>query len=44
MELLQLFCDVDDFCQEFYPLRNQNMVAHQLVKRIKPSRLHPSYS
>ena len=42
MKLLQLFCDVDDFCQEFYPLRNQNMIAHQLVKRIKPSRLHPS--
>ena len=42
MKLLQLFCDVDDFCKEFYPMWNQNMIAHKMAKRIKPSRLHPS--
>jgi len=32
-----LFCDVDDFCIEFEPEYNQNLIASGIKKRIKPS-------
>mgnify|MGYP001806869034 CR=1 FL=1 len=40
--LTELFCDVDDFCQEFIPQWQQQLIASGDKKRSKPSRLSDS--
>jgi hypothetical protein len=40
--LEELFCLVDDFCQEYMPLWNQHLLRSGLKKRNKPSRLAAS--
>lgn len=40
--LEELFCLVDDFCQEYMPLWNQPLLSTGLKKRNKPSRLSAS--
>lgn len=40
--LLMLFCVVDDFCKEFYPEWEKNLITQRLKKRRTPSRLSPS--
>ncbi len=32
-----LFCEIDDFCIQFEPMYNQNLIAEGIKKRIKPS-------
>jgi hypothetical protein len=40
--LLMLFCVVDDFCKEFYPEWEKNLITQGLKKRRTSSRLSPS--
>lgn len=40
--LTELFCDVDDFCQEFIPQWRQQLIASGDKKRSKPSRFSDS--
>lgn len=35
MELLELFCDVDDFCQAFVPQWQQRLLQNQVIKRVR---------
>ena len=35
MELLELFCDVDDFCQAFVPHWHQQLLQNQVIKRVR---------
>lgn len=35
MELLELFCDVDDFCQAFVPQWRQRLLQNQVIKRVR---------
>jgi hypothetical protein len=42
MSLVDLFCDVDDFCQQFIPQWKQLQLSHGERKRIRVCRLLPS--
>ena len=42
MDRLTIFCEIDDFCREFEPKFNQQLLADQKRKRIKPSRMSRS--
>lgn len=42
MNLLNLFCNVDDFCHQFIPQWQRQQIATSERKRIKRSRLSPS--
>jgi hypothetical protein len=35
MELLELFCDVDDFCQAFVPQWHKQLLQNQVIKRVR---------
>jgi hypothetical protein len=35
MELLELFCDVDDFCRAFVPQWHQQLLQNQVIKRVR---------
>lgn len=35
MDLLELFCDVDDFCQAFVPQWQQRLLQNQVIKRVR---------
>ena len=39
MDLVELFCDVDDFCQSFEPIWHQHLLKNTGKKRQKPCRL-----
>ena len=39
MDRLTIFCEIDDFCRKFEPKFNQQLLADQQRKRIKPSRM-----
>ena len=39
MDRLTIFCEIDDFCREFEPKLNQQMLAAGTRRRIKPTRL-----
>src|SRR6056297_1790745 len=40
-EITEIFCSVDDFCQQFFPIWNQRLLVGG-KSRIKPARLSPS--
>jgi hypothetical protein len=42
MSLVDLFCDVDDFCQTFIPHWRQLQLSHRERKRIRGCRMVPS--
>lgn len=42
MDRLTIFCEIDDFCREFEPKFNQQLLVDQKRKRIKPSRMSRS--
>lgn len=42
MDILTIFCQVDDFCQVFEPKLNEQMLADGKRKRIKPSKMSRS--
>ena len=42
MSLLELFCDVDDFCQAFYPAWEQQLLNSGTCQRQRPGQLLPS--
>jgi hypothetical protein len=42
MDILTVFCQVDDFCQVFEPKLNQQLLADGKRKRIKPSKMSRS--
>jgi len=42
MDRLTIFCEIDDFCREFEPKFNQQLLAQSERQRIKPSRLSRS--
>lgn len=42
MDRLTIFCEIDDFCREFEPKFNQQLLADGERKRIKPSRMSRS--
>lgn len=42
MSLTQLFCDVDDFCQQFLPAFEQQQISSHERRRIRKSRLSVS--
>ncbi len=42
MSLLELFCDVDDFWQVFYPIWKQQLITAGDVKRMRPTQLSMS--
>lgn len=42
MDRLTIFCEVDDFCREFEPKFNQQLLADGDRQRIKPSRMSRS--
>ncbi len=42
MNMLTIFCQVDDFCQVFEPKLNEQMPADGKRKRIKPSKMSRS--
>jgi len=42
MSLLNLFCDVDDFCQWFEPRWKQSLLQTGTVKRLRPTELSTS--
>lgn len=42
MSLLELFCDVDDFWQAFYPIWKHQLMEDGKVKRIRPTQLSMS--
>jgi hypothetical protein len=39
MEIVALFCDVDDFCQQFVPPWQQRLLASGDRQRLRESRL-----
>ena len=39
MELLELFCDVDEFCLAFVPQWNKQLLQSQVIKRVREPRL-----
>jgi hypothetical protein len=39
MDRLAIFCEIDDFCQQFEPKFNQQMLADGTRQRIKPSKM-----
>jgi hypothetical protein len=39
MEIIALFCDVDDFCQQFAPQWQQRLIASGDRQRLRESRL-----
>ncbi len=39
MDLVRLFCDIDDFCQQFEPAWHSQSLAASGQKRSKPSKL-----
>ena len=39
MEIVALFCDIDDFCLQFEPAWRQRLVAKQEAQPLWPSRL-----
>lgn len=42
MSLLELFCDIDDFCQEFYPRWRQELLASGRKQRCRVGQLSAS--
>lgn len=42
MDRLTIFCEIDDFCREFEPKFNQQLLADGKRKRFKPSRMFRS--
>lgn len=42
MSLLELFCDVDDFCQTFEPQWHQSLLQQGTIKRVRPTQLSTS--
>jgi hypothetical protein len=42
MDRLAIFCEIDDFCQEFEPKFNQQLIEDGERRRLKPSRLSRS--
>ncbi len=42
MDILPLFCDIDDFCKAFEPLINRRLLAQGAKHRCKPSGLQTS--
>jgi hypothetical protein len=42
MSLLELFCHVDDFCQEFEPQWQQSLLRQGTIRRVRPARLSTS--
>ncbi len=40
-KITEIFCSIDDFCQEFLPAWNRHLLASG-KSRIKPARLCPS--
>jgi Transposase DDE domain len=41
-KLVELFCDVDDFCRVFIPLWEQQCLENGSRKRLRPCRMNPS--
>ena len=39
MEITTLFCDIDDFCQDFEPMLNEHLISDGDRKRIRKSTL-----
>ncbi len=39
MDRLTIFCEIDDFCREFEPKLNQQLLAEGIHHRNKPSRM-----
>ncbi|MBV9039102.1 MAG: hypothetical protein JO182_31755, partial [Acidobacteriaceae bacterium] len=39
MDILPVFCHMDDFCRHFEPAWRQHLLAHHGRKRNRPSRL-----
>ena len=39
MNRLAIFCEIDDFCRQFEPIFNQQLLADGTRKRIKPSKM-----
>lgn len=35
MKRLELFCEIDDFCQIFIPLWNMTLIQHGVIKRVR---------
>ncbi len=42
MELLQLFCKVDNFCQTLIPFWHSQLLASGAIRRLQPSQLASS--
>jgi hypothetical protein len=42
MRILELFCDVDDFCQAYWPHWEQHLVADGTIQRRRATRMAPS--
>ena len=42
MSLLELYCDVDDFCQAFEPQWQQSLLHQGTRKRVRPAQLSMS--
>ncbi len=42
MDLVELFCDIDDFCKEFMSRWQRLLLQNGVIKRVKPSRLSSS--
>jgi len=42
MCMLELFCSVDDFCQQFAPSWQRTLVASGQRKRLRPTQMYPS--
>ena len=43
MNIIPLFCEIDDFCQAFEPEMNRRLIHHGAKKRIRKSTLARSY-
>jgi len=39
MEIDSLFCQIDDFCQDFEPIFESHLLPHKVVKRVRKTRL-----
>ena len=42
MSVLELFCDIDDFCQEFFPQWERELLASGARQRRRGGQLYPS--
>jgi hypothetical protein len=42
MSILELFCSVDDFWQQFAPSWQRTLVESGQRRRLRPTQLHPS--